>query len=425
MKSLTPGMSRMLSGYKEGKELGIIFTETSGGIAEGRSLQIDGEVQTSFASCSYLGLDKEPRMQQAAISAIENFGTYFSTSRSYLQLGDYTQLEKNLEKIFGAPTVVAASTTLAHLSVLPIFVGSKDAVVIDYQAHNSLQDAVLLLKGRGTHREIVPHNDMIALKERIAKLVELYEEVWYVFDGVYSIYGDVAPFEEIQNLLDEFPTLHLYCDDAHGMGWAGKNGRGYALEHMPMHDRMILTTSLNKAVASGGGAIVLPNEETKEMVRNFGKTLIFSGPLPPAGLASALACSEILLSDELPVLQQNLLNNCDLFRKEATRNGLNLIDLSDSPIFFIGIGNMATLYYVAKELRIRFNIFVTPTTYPAVPINKGGLRITITQNHTADEIVRLVEGICVLYKEGLEKQGVSPAEISTLFIGQAEYGVTG
>ncbi len=417
MKKVSLAANRVLSRFQTAQSMGVVLAETTSDKVDGRQMEINNQSLTSYASCSYLGLDQDERMKAAAVAAIEAYGTYFSTSRSYLQMGEYVELEAKLSQVFGAPTLVAPTTTLAHFSVMPVVVSTRDAIIIDYQAHNSLQDATIYMKGRGAHREVVPHNDMLTLRERIAKLSVLHDQVWYVFDGVYSIYGDVAPFDEIAALLEEFDNLYLYCDDAHGMGWAGKHGRGYALDQMPMHERMVLVTSLNKAVASGGGAIVLPSEQLRDVVRVTGKTLTFSGPIPPAGLASALVCADILLSDEIYELQHDLNELCKLFRDEATAAGLTIVDDSVSPVFYVGIGDLPTLFTVAKLLQEEYGIFVTPTGYPAVPFNKCGVRVTLTRTHTREQVLALVRGLDEMYQQALQIQGVDEAEMMQRFAG--------
>jgi 7-keto-8-aminopelargonate synthetase-like enzyme len=53
--------------------------------------------------------------------------------------------------------------------------------------------------------------------------------IWLIIDGLYSMFGDFAPFEELARMLDRWPQLHLYVDDAHATGWLGTHGRGGAL----------------------------------------------------------------------------------------------------------------------------------------------------------------------------------------------------
>ena len=417
MSAVSPAIRKIVGRFRAAKRAGITLASTSGGDYVGRQLPINGRTLTSYASCSYLGLELDPRMKAAAIRAIESAGTYFSTSRTYLQMGEYEELEAQFGKVFGAPCLVSASTTLGHLAVMPALMSGRDAIVVDYQGHNSLQDATLLLKGKGAHREIVPHNDVTALRERLTKLCALYPKVWYVFDGVYSIYGDYAPFAEIRELLEEFPNLYLYCDDAHGMGWAGQHGRGRAYEMLGPHERLVFITSLAKSAACGGGVIVLPDEETKMVVRVTGKTLVFSGPITPSQLGAGLECTRILLSDELPAMQRDLSNICARFVAQSAAFGLNLIDHSDTPIFYVGIGDYPSLFTVAQRLRDEFGIFVTPTGYPAVPFNRCGLRITLTLAHTLEDIDHLVRSIATVYHDSLEENGISRDDMAERFAG--------
>ena len=417
MSTLSAAANKVVARFMEAKRQGVTMASTSAGHYVGRSLEINGQQLTSYASCSYLGLDLDPRLKEAAKDAIDSFGTYFSTSRAYLQMGEYNDLEARFEQVFDRPCIVAATTTLGHLAVMPALMSARDAVVIDYQAHNSLQDAVILMKGKGAHREIVPHNDMVALRERLAKLCALYPKVWYVFDGVYSIYGDTAPFAELRGLLEEYDNLYFYCDDAHGMGWAGRHGRGLAYEALGNHDRFILITSLSKSAATGGGVIVLPNEELKTLVRVVGKTLVFSGPVTPAQLGAGMACTSILLSDELPHMQHSLRALCRRFVEQSKLHELNLVDDAETPIFYVGIGDYPTLFSVARRLREEFGVFVTPTGYPAVPFNRCGLRITLTLLHTEAEIDHLVSSIAKVYQDSLEVAGISKAEMAARFAG--------
>jgi 7-keto-8-aminopelargonate synthetase-like enzyme len=64
--------------------------------------------------------------------------------------------------------------------------------------------------------------------------------VWYIEDGLYSMLGDFAPFDELKQLLDKHPKLRLYIDDAHSTSWLGQHGRGVALEHSARDERVVV-----------------------------------------------------------------------------------------------------------------------------------------------------------------------------------------
>ena len=100
---------------------------------------IDGKPLVNFGSCSYLGLEHEPQLKQGVIDAVRQYGTQFSSSRTYLSLSLYKDLEKALYQIFRQPLIVSASTTLGHLATIPVVVKDNDAVIIDLQAHSSIQ----------------------------------------------------------------------------------------------------------------------------------------------------------------------------------------------------------------------------------------------------------------------------------------------
>ena len=93
------------------------------GPLDGRTLSLNGREVVSFGSCSYLGLELDPRMKQATIDAVLRYGTQFSSSRGYLSSPQYIELEALLSEMFGGHVLVTPTTSLGHLSVLPVLVG--------------------------------------------------------------------------------------------------------------------------------------------------------------------------------------------------------------------------------------------------------------------------------------------------------------
>ncbi|MEX2568095.1 MAG: aminotransferase class I/II-fold pyridoxal phosphate-dependent enzyme [Cyclobacteriaceae bacterium] len=220
---------------------------------EGKYFTIQGKKMLNFGSCSYLGLETDLRLKAAAIQAIENYGTQFSSSRTYVSFTLYKELEKLLSNIFEHPVILSSTTSLGHQAVIPIIIADGDAVILDHQAHISMQDTVPKLQVRGVVVSLLRHGRLDELEEKLAGLSVRHERVWYFLDGVYSMYGDVSPINELNVLLNKYPNLNLYIDDAHGMSWAGRNGAGYVMGQVPLHNRMVLSTSLAKGFGSAGG----------------------------------------------------------------------------------------------------------------------------------------------------------------------------
>ncbi|HMT28457.1 MAG TPA: pyridoxal phosphate-dependent aminotransferase family protein, partial [Bacteroidia bacterium] len=271
------------------RELGIIHLSDENDLLDGRHVTVKGNEMINFGTCGYMGLEMDDRLKHGVIDAVQKYGTGFASTRAYITVKLYEEIESLLAKIFEKPVVLLANVTLSHISNIPILIGDDDAVILDTQVHDSVQTAVQLLKSRNVHVDIIRHNRIDLLEEKINELKGKYKKIWYMPDGVYSMFGDCAPMKEIVSLLDKHDQFHLYVDDTHGMSFAGKNGAGYVLSEVPFHDKMILVTSLNKAFGASGGVTVFPNEKMRDLVRNCGRPFIFSGPIPPPMLGAAIA----------------------------------------------------------------------------------------------------------------------------------------
>ena len=46
---------------------------------DGRVITIDGKKAVNFGSCSYLGLELDPRLKKGAIDAINRYGVHYSS----------------------------------------------------------------------------------------------------------------------------------------------------------------------------------------------------------------------------------------------------------------------------------------------------------------------------------------------------------
>ena len=235
-----------------GREQRMLHRFVEDSVLDGKHLQLDGRSMLSFGSCSYLGLETDNRLREGVRRAVDRYGTQFSASRAYLSAPPYGELEEKLSAIFGGYVLPTSSTTLGHLSAIPVLCQEKDAVLMDQMVHHSVQLAVTQARAQGTAVELIRHGDARALERRLEVLTALHRKVWFMLDGVYSMFGDMPDTDELKRLLGRFENLWLYVDDAHGMSIAGTNGQGMHLSRMGWHPRMVLATSLNKAFAAAG-----------------------------------------------------------------------------------------------------------------------------------------------------------------------------
>lgn len=356
----------------------------------GRTLSIDGDELLNFGGCSYLGLELRPELIEGAIGALRRFGTQLSFSRAYLESPLYRQLERSLEQMTGGHVLATPSTSLGHIAALPALIGTEDAVIIDRATHASVHTAVLLLKGVSV--TCVNHNDMVQLEQTIANLRTENRRVWYLFDGLYSMHGDYAPFAEIERLVAKFPELHLYCDDAHATSWTGRNGRGRALDAFADTSRLVVALSLNKAFSAAGGALVFPDAASRDRVRRTGGPMIFSGPIQPPMLGAAVASAQLHLAPEHARLQQQLIERVQLINALASELGVELASRDETPIFFVHCGQMEDCFALVRRLRGR-GFYVCPAFFPAVSRDQSGVRFTVSLHNTAEDIEQLMTAI--------------------------------
>ena len=393
---------------------GLLLRTPDDGVLDGRSVRFDGREVINFGSCSYLGLEMDPRLQNGVRQAVARYGTQFSSSRTYLSAPSYRTLEGKLEQIFGGPTMIAASTTLGHIGTLPVIVGQDDAVILDQQVHHSVHLGTNQVRLQGTHVEIVRHGRMDLLEERINDLRHRHNRIWYMADGVYSMYADVAPVHDFARLLETYEQLHLYVDDSHGMSWAGEHGRGQFLGAMPTRERTVVTCSLNKAFAAAGSAFIFPDAEMKRRAQVCGGPMIFSGPIQPPMIGAALASADIHLSSEIDELQAQLAARVAQFNSMSAERGLPLVSASNAPIRCVGVGLPKLAQSLTQKL-LDDGAYTNIAMFPAVPMKQAGIRAPLTLHHSLDDVEFLVDAIAKRLPEVLAEHGSSIEEVRKTF----------
>ncbi|HMI66312.1 MAG TPA: aminotransferase class I/II-fold pyridoxal phosphate-dependent enzyme [Cyclobacteriaceae bacterium] len=381
----------------------------------GREVTIAGQRVVNFGSCSYLGLEVDERLKEGAIDATRRFGTQYSSSRLFSACNLYEELEDLFYKIFdNNPALLAATTTLTHMAALPILVQDDDLVILDHQVHGSVQLAAQLLKARGTKVEMIKHNRMDMLEDLIKENPNKYNKIWYMADGLYSMYGDYAPLKEITYLMEKYPTFHFYVDDAHGMSWAGKNGSGYVLSQVPLHPKMVLTTSLAKGFGTGGGVMVLSDKEMMRKITTCGSSYTYSGPVQPPMLGASIASAKIHLTEEIYELQGALATKLELARSTIERYDLPHVIPSNSPIYYIGLGLPRVGYNMVRRL-LNEGFYTNIGIFPGVPVKCCGLRLAVTNGQTEEDIKNVLDAFRYHFPKVLEEEGQTIEDISANF----------
>jgi 7-keto-8-aminopelargonate synthetase-like enzyme len=382
--------------------MGITHQVTDDAALEGRKIHINGKELVNFSSCSYLGLEQDKRLKTGAIDAIHNYGTSFSSTRAYLSSKIFNELEVMLEDIFKKPVLLATSTMLGHISCIPVIVGDQDLVILDNSVHASVHTTVDLLKARHIPVELIRHSNYEMLEEKIRKHKNHYNKIWFMSDGVHSMYGDIIKMGEINRLLNEYDNFYAYIDDVHGMGWTGPRGSGSVMAQGPLHEKVFLATGLSKSFAAFGGVLVLPDEKIKNIIKYFGKSMTFCTPIQPPTLGAANASAKIHLSGELDSLQKRLIAKIKLFNSLAHMYDIPLYSDDLSPVRFICLGKPETGYYVIKSL-MQKGFYTSISCYPSVPYNQTGMRVPITLLHSDEDIEKVVKNIAEILPAALKE----------------------
>ncbi len=397
-----------------GIEKNILHLFTDEQQIDGTSLMINEKRVINFGSCSYLGLEFNQRIKAASILAIRKYGTQFSASRAYISLGLYKKLQELLQNIFNAYCVITPTTTLGHTACIPIIADEEDLIILDQQVHNSVQTATQLLKARGIPVELLRHNRMDLLEERIKELRGKHKKIWYMADGIYSMFGDCCPVKKIYELLDRYPEFYFYVDDAHGMSLHGKNGQGFILNNRDIHAKMIMATSLNKAFASGGGVLVFGDKELGRKVGTVGGPLLSSGPMQPSGLGAAIASAQIHLSGEIRTMQEELHDKIKFTSLQLAKYGLPIISKPGGAIFFVGVSLPKLGHNLVKRM-LQSGYYVNLGVFPTVPLKQTGIRFTITRLHSFNEIENMIATLATHFPRAMKEEGITLPEIYKAF----------
>ena len=399
----------------DAKSAGIVHLRAEDARLNGRFITVNGIKSHHFGTTGYLGLEQDPRIKTAAIRAILRYGTQFPLSKTYIAHPLYQELEEKLMRLFKNPVIITKNSTLGHMAVIPTVVRDEDAVILDHQVHWSVQNAAQLLKVRGVPVQLVRHNNLEMLETLIKRLSSKVSKIWYMADGVYSMYGDYAPVEELIALSRKYTQLHLYFDDVHGMSWRGENGMGYVMSKLDtLPENVLVFGTLSKTFGTSGSVLVCSNKRFYHQIKTFGGPLTFSAQLEPSAVGAAIASADIHLSDEIYALQEDLEKRIGYFNSLLAGSRLPLIAKNSSPVFYIGTGLPATGYFFVKRLMDE-GFFVNLGLFPAIPVKNTGVRITLSTHNELEDIERLKNTLSRNFDMALAATGNSMERIGKAF----------
>jgi len=354
----------------------------------GPRVRMNGRDVIMIGSNNYLGLTQDPRVQEAAIKAIERYGTSCSGSR-FLNgtLALHEELEHRLARFVRKEAALVFSTGYqTNLGSISTLIDKNDIVVTDKTNHASIFDGIFLAYGirLGVTVKRYRHNDMEDL-ERVLSNLNPEAPKLIVTDGVFSMEGDIVKLPRLVEIARKY-NARLYLDDAHGIGVLGETGRG-TMEHFGIFKEVdLVMCTFSKSFASLGG-FVAGDEQVIHYIKHFARPLIFSAAIPPANIAAVLKALEIIETE--PQIVRRLHDISNRMRREFQAMGFNTGE-SETPIIPIIIGDDMKTFQFWKAL-FDAGIYTNAVISPAVPPDRSLLRTSYMATHTDDDLDRVLE----------------------------------
>ena len=362
---------------------------------DGRRIRIGDHWLVDFASCNYLGLDLDPEVIAAVPAFLARWGTHPSWSRGIASPAPYRRLEAAVSELLGVEEVLALPTlTHVHNGVLPAL-AAGGTLLVDLRAHRTIQDAAAIAAAMGASVRRFRPGDV----EHARRLLRgpLRGPRVLCMDGVNSMTGNPPDLPAFAALAREHDAL-LYVDDAHGFGVVGERDgydptpygrRGNAVVRWSGegYDQVVLTVGFSKAYSSLL-AFVTCSAELKRFLKATVPAYVFSGPVPVASLATALAGLQVneRRGEELRV---RLWQRTRTLLEHLDKLGVATTNTSGFPLVELAVADPADLDAVGHHLFDR-GIYVTLAPYPVVPRSEAGFRIQLTAAHTAEQVDHLL-----------------------------------
>ncbi|HHX8695633.1 TPA: 8-amino-7-oxononanoate synthase [Vibrio diabolicus] len=338
-------------------------------------LEHEGRRYINFSSNDYLGLANDQALVRAWQQGLSVYGsgsgaspmvTGFSAAHSNLEAALTEWLGYDRAILFG-------SGFSANQALLFTLLEKSDVLIQDRLNHASLMEAGMLSPAK---MKRFKHNDI----EHLKSLINSEDNHLVVTEGVFSMDGDCAPLADIAEVVRSHDAWFA-VDDAHGIGVLGQSGGG-SCELAAVKPEILIVT-FGKAFGMSGAAI-LCDHATGDFLTQFARHHVYSTAMSPAQ-AYALTHA-VSMVQEQSWRREKLTELSEVYRDSLSDvEGFVETQTSIKP-FVIGESDLALR--VAGACRHN-GIWVTAIRPPTVPKGTSRLRITLTANHTNEQVKTL------------------------------------
>ena len=382
--SQRPQLQHLTAQLNELKEKGTYFRLRILDDMQAPVCHYDGKQVINLASNNYLGLTAHPKLREAAIQAIKDYGvgsgavrTIAGTMKIHMELEEKIAAFKNVEAC-----VVFQSGFTANAGTVSSILGKEDFILSDELNHASIIDGARLSRAK---IKVFRHKDIAHAEELLKEVATEPGRKLLITDGVFSMDGDIGPVDKLCDLAEKYGAI-MMVDDAHASGVLGRNGRG-SVDHFHCHGRVdVQVGTLSKAIGAIGG-YVCGSRDLIDFLYHRARPFLFSTSHPPSVTATCIAAFDLLKQE--PERIERLWDNTRYFKAELGRAGFDIggvtTPASETPITPIIVGDGRRTMEVSRAL-FDAGVMATGIAFPTVPEGKARIRTIMTSEHTRAQI---------------------------------------
>jgi 8-amino-7-oxononanoate synthase len=354
----------------------------------------DGRRLLQFGANNYLSLSEDPRIKAAAIRAIEEFGVGPGGSR--LMSGNITVIEQAERHIAGLtgmedcltfPTGYMANVTVFQALMNPLvgrlpYRRQDGAIFVDEYVHGSVIDGCELSHARVTRFR---HDDLDDLRLKLQEHQGALNKL-IVTEGVYCLEGeiiDIPAYVEVARA----HGAKLMVDDAHAIGVIGPHGGGSPDYHACADQIDILMGCMDKAMGGTGGYLC-GSKTLIDYLRIAANSSVLSSALTCSMAGAMIAAIDLIRAGQ--DMRADLTRKARYLKHGLRDAGLTVLGEHDIPSVPLLIGSEDTGIAFATSLREK-GIFCPVMRWPAVPMGRSRLRLSLMVRHEQGHLDRLIE----------------------------------
>ncbi|PKH06584.1 8-amino-7-oxononanoate synthase [Moritella sp. Urea-trap-13] len=333
----------------------------------------------NFSANDYLGLSTHPELIAAWQRGATEYGV--GSGGSFLVTG-YTHahavLEEKLAEITGyESSLLFNSGYSANQALIKVLLNKNDLLVQDKLNHASLIEAGMY--SPATMKRF-KHNDSVHLAQTLEQYRATHANSLVVTEGVFSMDGDMADLQEISQQCKAHDSW-LLVDDAHGFGVLPQGQNSLNQHGLLAHDVDLYMATFGKAVGVSG-AFVAASKDVIDYLVNFSKPYIYSTAMPAAMALCIDKALTIMLTETWRVTHLNQL--ICYFKQQCSLRNITLMP-SDTAIQPLLIGDAGKAMKISQQLASQ-GLLVKAIRPPTVPPGTSRLRITLSANHSIEDI---------------------------------------